>query len=161
MLSTQDFIRIYAIEQSIIDKQTAGLTQADTLIQPQPTGNCMNWVLGHLLDTQLGVLKLLGAAPSMDPQEVAIYRRESEPIRGDEAGVLSVERLVDYHRTVAGALAARLGEMNDADFAKEITRGEQTMTVGWRLFFLHFHYTYHVGQLELLRQLAGRSEKVI
>ncbi len=24
-----------------------------------------------------------------------------------------------------------------------------------------FHYTYHLGQLELLRQLTGRTEKLI
>ena len=27
--------------------------------------------------------------------------------------------------------------------------------------FLHFHYTYHVGQLEVLRQLAGKTDKLI
>jgi hypothetical protein len=48
------------------------------------TRNCMNWVLGHMLNNQLGVLS-----------------------------------------------------------------------------FLHFHYTYHLGQLETLRQLAGRRDKVI
>jgi uncharacterized damage-inducible protein DinB len=29
------------------------------------------------------------------------------------------------------------------------------------LFFRYFHETYHVGQTELLRQLAGRNDKVI
>ena len=27
--------------------------------------------------------------------------------------------------------------------------------------FLHWHETYHVGQLELLRQLAGTNDKII
>jgi hypothetical protein len=161
MLTTQDFIQLYAIEQGIIERQTAGLTQADTLIQPQPSGNCMNWVLGHLLETQLGVLALLGQAAPIDLAEVAIYRRESEPIRGNQAGVLSLERLLEHHRTVTTLIGARLAEMSDADFATVITRGERTMTVGYRLFFLHFHYSYHVGQLELLRQLAGKIDKVI
>jgi hypothetical protein len=35
------------------------------------------------------------------------------------------------------------------------------MTVGQRLFGLYFHQTYHIGQTELLRQLAGVNDKVI
>jgi hypothetical protein len=34
-------------------------------------------------------------------------------------------------------------------------------TRGARLFFYYFHETYHVGQTELLRQLAGRDDKII
>jgi len=30
-----------------------------------------------------------------------------------------------------------------------------------RIFFLYFHETYHVGQTELFRQLAGKDEKLI
>jgi hypothetical protein len=29
------------------------------------------------------------------------------------------------------------------------------------VFFLYFHETYHVGQTELLRQLAGKNDQVI
>jgi hypothetical protein len=29
------------------------------------------------------------------------------------------------------------------------------------VFFQYFHETYHVGQTELLRQLAGKNDQVI
>jgi hypothetical protein len=38
---------------------------------------------------------------------------------------------------------------------------QRTTTVGQRVLGLYFHETYHVGQLELLRQLAGTGDKVI
>jgi hypothetical protein len=38
-------------------------------------------------------------------------------------------------------------------------RGE--ITLGNRLFFIYYHETYHVGQTELLRQLAGKNDKII
>ena len=41
----------------------------------------------------------------------------------------------------------------------QTARGETTL--GERLVFLHWHETYHVGQLELLRQLAGTNDAVI
>jgi hypothetical protein len=161
MLSPQDFIRLLTIENNLIHDQTAGLTQADTLIQPQPSGNCMNWVLGHLLESQATMLTVLGGSLPIDPAPLAFYKRESDPIASNGPGVLPLERLLEGLDAVHAAIIARLAEMDPTDFAREIVQGERKTTVGWRFLFLHFHYTYHIGQLELLRQLAGRSEKIV
>jgi len=161
MIAVQDFIRMLSIENTLIHNQTEGLSQADTLIQPQPSGNCMNWVLGHLLESQITLLKVLGGEEPFTVAELERYRRESDPITGAEPGMLTLERLVADHDLVYAAITARLEEMTDADFAVEIQHGERKVTRGWRVFFLHFHYTYHIGQLELLRQLAGRVEKIV
>ena len=161
LLSPQDFIRMFTIENNLIQSQTEGLSQADTLIQPQPSGNCMNWVLGHILESQVSLLTVLGGISPIDPAGLAIYQRESDPITTGQPGVLPLEHLLEQINAVHAALVACLAEMSDADFSHEIQQGERKVTLGWRLLFLHFHYTYHVGQLELLRQLAGRSEKVV
>jgi hypothetical protein len=161
MLTPSDFIRLFSIENDLIKSQTEGLTQADTLIQPQPTGNCMNWVLGHILENQITMLTVLGGASPVDPAALIIYKRESDPITKDQTGVHQLEWLLNGIDALHNALVACLAEMNDADFAREIQQGERKFTVGWRFLFLHFHYTYHVGQLELLRQLAGHSDKIV
>lgn len=161
MISIGDFSKMLTIESNLIKAQTAGLAQADTLIQPSPGGNCMNWVLGHTLESLLEMLELLGGEAPLDRLALSTYRRESEPVRGDGPGVWTLEALLDGHARVQAALAARLSQMSEADFAAEVRFGERVMTLGWRAFFLHFHHTYHVGQLEMLRQLAGRTEKII
>lgn len=161
MISNQDFIRILSIENNLINAQTKDLTQADTLIQPQPSGNCMNWVLGHLLENQILMLETLGKESPVTQASLERYQRESSPVQQDEPGIWSLEQLLAGHQQVNEALIAALGTTTEEDFARQITIGERTMTVGWRLFFLYFHFTYHVGQLELLRQLAGKTEKVI
>jgi hypothetical protein len=161
MLTTQDFIRLINIENNLIQSQTEGLSQADTLIQPQPSGNCMNWVLGHILENQVTMLTVLGGISPIDSVGLTIYKRESEPITTDQPGVLSLERLLEQINAVHAALIACLAGIGDADFSREIQQGERKFTLGWRFLFLHFHYTYHVGQLELLRQLAGRSDKIV
>ena len=161
MFTIQDFTRLLSIEHTMIHTQTEGLTQADTLIQPKPSGNCMNWVLVHLLDNQITLLTLLGKESPVDPVLLERYLRDSEPVISDAPGVLTLQRLLDGLDLVQAALIARLGEMSDADFTREIEFRGRTITVGWRVLFLNFHFTYHVGQLELLRQLAGRSEKLI
>ena len=39
--------------------------------------------------------------------------------------------------------------------------GERTLPLGTLLHFANWHETYHVGQTELLRALAGKTDKVI
>jgi hypothetical protein len=51
--------------------------------------------------------------------------------------------------------------MDEAALAREYASGDRKTTVGQRAFFLYFHETYHVGQTELFRQLAGKDDKII
>jgi hypothetical protein len=146
---------------NIIHTQTECLTHADTLIQPHPSGNCMNWVLGHLLENQISLLSLLGGESPVEAGLLERYQRDSEPVTGDGPGVLSLSTLLAGLDRVESSLQTRLAELNDTDFTREIEFRGRTITVGWRGIFLNFHFTYHIGQLELLRQLAGRSEKLI
>lgn len=161
MLTSQDFIRMFKIIHQLIKSQTAGLTQADSLIQPRPSGNCLNWVLGHILDSQALLLAELGGTSPVDRAGLAVYTRESQPITADSPEVWQLERLLESLDSVHAALVDRLGEMSAVDFERQVLVGERSHPLGWRLFFLHFHLTYHTGQLELLRQLAGHTEKII
>jgi hypothetical protein len=160
MITKADLIKMLVIENNLIHDQTNGLSQADTLIQPQG-GNCMNWVLGHLLESQISMLKSIDGISPIDPVLLGRYKRESAPITADGEGVLSLDALLDGHDKVHAAIAVRLSDMSETDFEVEIQQGERKVIRGWRVFFLHFHYTYHIGQLEQLRQLAGKTEKVI
>ena len=161
MIPISDLKRMLKIENNLIHEQTRDLNQLETLIQPQPSGNCMNWVLGHLLDNQINLLTMLEGASPVEPANLERYRRESDPIRADGEGVLGLEQLLAGHDAVFAAIGARLDEMNEVAFEREIEQGGRRLTLGWRVFFLHFHYTFHLGQLELLRQVAGKSDKVI
>jgi hypothetical protein len=161
MIPISDFRKLLSMELEIIKEQTKGLTQADTLTQPQSGGNCMNWVLGHLLENQVLVLEILGGNCPIEKSSLSRYTRESEPITSQSEGILELETLLNWHEQVHAALKSRLGQMTDTDFDQEIMLWDKKATLGWRVFFLHFHYTYHIGQLEFLRNLAGHTEKVI
>lgn len=161
MITIRNLQRIFEMENEIIHDQVNGLTQEDSLLQPQPGGNCLNWVLGHLLTNQVEIIQAMGGTPPFNPAQVARYDRDSEPIRGQEEGVLPLNTLVSMHDQIHEVLNQLLDAASEEDFEKEILIGERKMTLGWRVFFLHFHYTYHIGQLEFLRQLAGKLDKII
>jgi len=51
--------------------------------------------------------------------------------------------------------------VTSADLDAPNPDGGSLATVGTRLHFLYIHDTYHTEQTELLRTLAGRTDKVI
>ena len=161
MIDIQDLQRILKMENKIIHEQVSGLSQADSLLQPQPGGNCLNWVIGHLLTNQLEIIEAMGGTPPFDSTLIARYDRDSDPIRGEEKGVLAMDVMVSMHDQTHQIINDLLNTMKQEDFEKEILIGERKIKLGWRVFFLHFHYTYHIGQLEYLRQLAGKLDKII
>ncbi len=136
------------------------LTHEDSLRQLPFRGNCLNWVLGHIAVHRDKVLETLGEPPVMGA-DGARYTRESDALTADEPGVLPLEELLDRLDRAQERIAAALGRMDDAALSRELTFGDRTMTVAQRAFFLYFHESYHVGQTELLRQLAGKDDKVI
>jgi len=148
-------------ELEILQSQMEGLTQKESLIQPQPGGNCLNWVLGHLAVNLVEIIEVLeGELPEVLP-ELNRYRIGTEPIRGEEEGVLPLKDLITSYALLTNHIIDRLGQMSDDDFDEEIDFWQGKSRRGYVAFFYFFHNTYHLGQLEFLRNLAGKTEKII
>ncbi|MCJ7725900.1 MAG: DinB family protein [Acidimicrobiia bacterium] len=146
----------------IIAAQTDGLTHEQSLQQTPYRVNCLNWTLGHLLEGRGVVLDLLGAPRVVASDETARYRRESDPILEDGPDVLPLDRLVAALTESGAAISAALAAIEESVLAEESEGkdGERT-SLGQRVHFQYFHDTYHTGQTELLRQVAGIGDKVI
>jgi uncharacterized damage-inducible protein DinB len=129
-----------------------GISHKDSLIQPEPGGNCINWVLGHIVSYRNQALKLLGDAPLRSNEEMSAYARGSEPISDDARARPLEEILADFDRSQE-RLTERLGRMSEQELAAPAKRG----TI-WQTFaFMHFHEAYHAGQIGLLRRLIGKE----
>ena len=160
MITPAGLVRAYARNTRIIEMQSAGLSHEDSLIQTEYNINCLNWTIGHIVGYRDGSLELLGADPVMGA-DAERYARESDPIREDGPGVLPLEQLVAMALASQERLAAAIGPMVLEDFAEERTFGDRTSTVGSQMFFSYFHDTYHTGQTELLRQVAGTDDSIV
>jgi uncharacterized damage-inducible protein DinB len=145
----------------VIKAQTEGLSHADSLLQTPYQINCLNWTLGHLLDGRGRVLDLLGIERPVPAEETERYARESEPVLGDGPGVLQFDRLLEALEESGARISAALAELAAEDLAAVVGEGESQAALGARLHFAYFHDTYHTGQTELLRQVAGVGDKVI
>jgi uncharacterized damage-inducible protein DinB len=144
----------------IIKRQTDGLSHAESLLQPPFSGNCLNWVLGHIIAGRNSILTALGESPIWNEEELTLYKRDSEPIITAEQAQPLEKLLSDLDQTQSGIIAA-LEQVSGEALEKPFESDPNRRTVGQRVAFLHWHETYHTGQLELLRQLAGKNDKVI
>jgi len=161
MITAEELLEAFERNWGIIQAQTKGLSHEQCLLQPPFRGNCMNWVLGHIADTRNDLLKALNEEPLMNPEESARYGYESEPVCADGQDVFPLERLLGMIRQSQERIGVVLPRMSAADFQRLVQGHRREITLGNRLFDLYFHETYHMGQTELLRQLAGTDDKVI
>jgi hypothetical protein len=159
MISSSDLVYYFALNLRVLDRQLDGLTHEDSLLQLPFRGNCMNWVLGHILNNRSYFMRtLLDIEPVVASDVTARYESDSDPVTPDSDDILQLERLVELLNESQEKISERLEAMTDADFAATDENGN---TLGKRLLFFYFHETYHTGQTELLRQLTGVDDKVI
>ncbi len=160
MITPVQLAEAFGRNVNIAQMPAKGLTHEDSLRQLPFRGNCLNWVLGHMLTNRDNILAWLGEAP-VGGERAQRYRRESEPITGPADDVLPLEELLALLAASQEKMAARLGCLTDADLEREVMLGGHGSPLRNRLFFLYFHDSYHTGQTELLRQLVGVDDKVI
>lgn len=150
----------FDLTRRVIHMQTEGLTNADSLIQPPFRGNCLNWVLGHILVGRSQVLGHLGESQFWGEEKEARYRSGSEPMTADEQALSLEQLLADLDRSQE-RIATALESVSPELLAEPLESGESERSRGQAVAFLHWHETYHTGQLELLRQLAGKNDAII
>lgn len=162
MITPTALAEAFSRNVQIVKKQAAGLSQADSLVQLPFRGNCLNWIVGHLVTNRLSVLRLLGAEPPFEAGRVARYERESEPVTAEGEGVLPLEELIALLEQLQAQLGGLMVEVSAEALSHPVVfYGNRSMPVSDWLFFFYFHDTYHTGQTEILRQAAGKDDKII
>lgn len=156
MTTSETLTFYYGLTYNVIHRQLNDLTHADSLLQPPFRGNCLNWVLGHIVFSRGSVLTLLGEDVPWTTEESDRYIRNSEPVT-NEKDALPLQRLLNGLEESQARILSGLQKVS----AEKLATMSDDRTVAEQIAFLQWHETYHVGQLEPLRQLAGKNDKVI
>lgn len=152
---------VFSRNQWVINEQTKSLSHTDSLLQPTMRGNCLNYVLGHMLANREKIMDILSLNPLMTTEQTARYGYDSAPVLEDGPDVIPLDEMVALLAKSGELLAAAIKALTPEDLTQEVKLGESTATIGQRIEFFGWHDTYHVGQTEYLRQLAGTNDKVI
>ena len=160
MISLEQLGKEFMRNVRVIEMQINGLTHEDSLLQPEARGNCMNWVLGHIAASRDSVLKMLDEEPMLTEVEKKRYVNGSEPITQDGEDLIRLERLLELIQAGQERIENALAGL-DMSKLEEMVGKDGDVRLGDRLHFWYFHDTYHTGQTEYLRQLAGTDDQVI
>ena len=158
--SPQALAERFHFNARLIHMQARGLTHAESLLQLPFRGNCFNWVVGHILTSRDTCLRLLEQPTTLSAGQLAVYDRGSEPLTHAEQAA-PLEDLLAKLDEADCCLSTALEPLDEAELARAVAFGRQPQPLGEVLAFLQWHETYHLGQLELLRQLAGKDDKVV
>ena len=161
MIGARHIAKAFGRNTAILKMQIAGLSHEDSLLQTPYNVNCLNWTLGHILVYRDRSLVTAGGRPQFADGRLDRYRRESEPIKEDGLGVLSLETLAAAVASSQDTINSVIADLSDTAFSAESEVDGRTVTVAERIYFDYFHDTYHTGQTEILRQVAGANDQII
>ena len=151
----QEQLRIIDIA---VRRNLEGITHAESLQQPQPAGNCINWVLGHLVRGFQSTLADLDAGSDRSDASLERYRRGQPPIH-HASEALDLQDLVRAWDASVQSIARALEDLPDEELhsptASPTSNGDASLRS--RLAFTLFHQAYHAGQLGTLRRLVGKD----
>lgn len=143
----------------VLEKNVAGVSHEESLINPKPGGSCLNWVVGHLTLSRNRSLRLFGLKPMYDDGEFTAYTGNDDvPLTRESA--TSFDELKRRFKALQEPLVTGLDRMSDSDMDKPAPfspTGNPKETMGTLLASLAFHEAYHAGQTGLLRRVIGRE----
>lgn len=157
-MQSENVAWLQGIHHQVLQVTLEGLSHEDCLKRPEPGGNCINWILGHLLVSRQWMLSFFDCQWDIPTNAISVYQRGSS---GDvESSFLPLDKLLSLWEESSSLLMTEIGKLTPekmsamvpvkAPFTKEDTLER-------RYFFLYFHESYHLGQIGLLRRLIGKD----
>ena len=150
----------FGIGAFVLERNLGDITHEESLHAPQPGGNSLNWIVGHMVRTRNQALGLLGRQPPFDDAEFVAY--DPGPFNpGRALGLDDLKRRFDsLGPTLARALENATAEQLSAKAPLSPT-GNPNETVGSLLASIAFHEAYHLGQTGLSRRLLGKRGAIL
>jgi uncharacterized damage-inducible protein DinB len=145
---------ILATNDSLADRSFQGVADGDEWKRPTPQTNPMLWILGHMVQTRVALLKLLG--DEFDTGWGDLFARGSALVE-DAERYPAREAVQNMAQALNARLYGRLATLTDDELSKPASRAftPAVKTLADQISFLTMHDTYHVGQLGYVRKALG------
>ena len=140
----------YDFHNMLIHRFVDGITHEESVYQLPFEHNCMNWILGHIVTNRSHVLETVSMEHDWQDDVRKLYHTETPPVT-PEGSSIQFDTLIKYLDQSVGLLEGALKNISDDTLEEMHTnyRGEKTRYS--HLTGFHWHETFHVGQLEILK----------
>ena len=143
----------FAFNEKFLDMLTADFEDRDWLHR-EGEANHAQWLLGHLAATRRWALREMGRNIEEEAWEKHFgMGAKSTPQSDDISPAMLRESFIKIGDMLRRHLSALDATQAAAAF-RTFPDGSSTLQGG--AHFLHFHETYHLGQIGLIRRLVGR-----
>ena len=143
----------FAFNERYLAQLIEGFTPADWLAR-QGDANHAQWLLGHLANTRSWAARELGSKRPAEAWE-PLFGMKSKPTVASDA--VPVDTLLEAFRSRGAEMRAVLPTITPEQAAMDFRPFPWgTKDLDGAMHFLHFHETYHIGQIGLIRRIAGR-----
>jgi len=160
-MTSNDLASMFEFSYFAINRNLSDLTHEDSVFIPAPSGNCINWVLGHIVSARGMMLLLTGAGtPVLSEAEAAVFQRGSAAMKSGDQGVDFARlksALEESQKQLLPALQALSDEALASPVPEKFKRPPLAGTLGQAFVTMNYHEGYHNGQIGLLRRLAGKA----
>ena len=144
IIMNDEITTLFSFNQFTFNKNLEGISFEDSLRSSDSGGNCMNWIIGHIVVTRDALLKAIGEEGLCDENISSLYVKET-PFAKDKAADTSI--LLDLYAKSQEIINKKFSE---TDFKENPEMSKQLAGFG-------FHEAYHIGQLGILRRIIGKS----
>jgi uncharacterized damage-inducible protein DinB len=151
MLESKFLTEIYTTSYNALKNNVNSITHSQSLQQPSWGGNCLNWIVGHIVIARLNFLTLLEIESVWGWNEIRLYIPGSSPI-AENSPALNFEKMVADLDLTQTQLLEALSKSTPAVLNRQVEDDSQQMTLGALLAHYCLHENFHVGQTEILRQ---------
>jgi hypothetical protein len=148
-----------AIVRNVVATNVQGLTHADSVVQPRPGGNSLNWIMGHLVWAYEQSLPLFGQDLVLEQGALDRYARGAPGLASPAEAVNFEDLLAAWNvatERVDAGLAGLTPEVLDRKAPGSPTNNPNE-TLRSLVCTILFHQAYHAGQTAVLRRIAGKS----
>lgn len=151
-------LRQIRVATALLDRNLAGLREEECRTVPPSGGSSVQWIVGHLVASRAGALRILGDSDSPCADRRALFGRGSSPEAAAKDGP-SVEELRGDFGLLGGLIEKRLAAATSELLAQPLPEPREPLgaTAGSALAFLVLHEAYHIGQVGILRRALGHE----
>jgi uncharacterized damage-inducible protein DinB len=147
----------YRFNYFVVNTNLQGITDEESRLLPQPGGNPINWIVGHILIVRQALLTKLGNERLLSAESTTAYGRGSKP--DSELPERLPDLMAAYERSQEqmDALFARIDDGVLAGPAPFHPLGTPEASLSTLLQKAVCHEAYHAGQLGIGRRLVGKA----
>jgi uncharacterized damage-inducible protein DinB len=159
-MGPKDVIRNVAQTTDVVLKAyLQDLSDADLLMRPAPNANHIAWQLGHLINAEQELLKVIPGATAVElPAGWAAQHGKENAAKDPPTGFRTKAEYLDLYGKVRENTIKLLGSLPDADLDKPTTGRMAQFAPTWGSLFVLIanHPMMHAGQIAVLRRKLGK-----